>query len=106
MSTTITDIFFDLDHTLWDFDKNSEMAFDRIFKSKYPNIKTEDFIEKYVPINQECWRLYQNDKITHQELRYNRLKFSFDALNHEISDIEIDAIANDYIEFLTDNNPF
>jgi len=28
----ITDIFFDLDHTLWDFDKNSEMAFDAIFK--------------------------------------------------------------------------
>ncbi|BFM42379.1 YjjG family noncanonical pyrimidine nucleotidase [Flavobacterium sp. CFS9] len=104
MNTTITDVFFDLDHTLWDFDKNSEMAFDRIFKSKYPEIKTEDFIEKYAPINQECWKLYQNDKITHLELRYNRLKFSFDALNYVISDENINEIANDYIEFLTDNN--
>ncbi|MEO8533272.1 MAG: YjjG family noncanonical pyrimidine nucleotidase [Flavobacterium sp.] len=104
MNTNITDIFFDLDHTLWDFDKNSEMAFDRIFKEKYPGIITTDFITKYMPINQACWKLYQHDKITHQELRYNRLKFSFDALNQDVSDQDIDAIANDYIELLTDNN--
>ncbi|WP_394772803.1 YjjG family noncanonical pyrimidine nucleotidase [Flavobacterium sp.] len=104
MNTTITDVFFDLDHTLWDFDKNSEMAFDRIFKSRFPEIKIQDFITKYAPINQECWKLYQHDKITHVELRYNRLKFSFDALNFEISDENINEIANDYIEFLTDNN--
>ncbi|MFH6958322.1 YjjG family noncanonical pyrimidine nucleotidase [Flavobacterium aquidurense] len=104
MNTTITDVFFDLDHTLWDFDKNSEMAFDRIFKKRFPEIKIEDFIAKYAPINQECWKLYQNDKITHVELRYNRLKFSFDALNIQICDEDINQIANEYIEFLTDNN--
>lgn len=104
MNTTITDVFFDLDHTLWDFDKNSEMAFDRIFKKRFPEIKIEDFIAKYAPINQECWKLYQNDKITHVELRYNRLKFSFDALNIQICDEDINQIASDYIEFLTDNN--
>lgn len=104
MKTNITDVFFDLDHTLWDFDKNSEMAFDRIFKNRFPEIKIQDFIAKYAPINQECWKLYQNDKITHLELRYNRLKFSFDALNIDISDENINQIANDYIEFLTDNN--
>ena len=104
MNTTITDVFFDLDHTLWDFDKNSEMAFDRIFKNKFPEIRIQDFIEKYAPINQACWKLYQNDQITHIELRYNRLKFSFDALNVEISDENINEIANDYIDYLTDNN--
>ncbi len=104
MNTNITDIFFDLDHTLWDFDKNSQMAFDRIFKNNFEGIKIEDFIEKYLPINQECWRLYQNDQITLQELRYNRLKFSFDALNYSMTDENIDQISNDYIEFLTDNN--
>jgi putative hydrolase of the HAD superfamily len=104
MNTNITDIFFDLDHTLWDFDKNSQMAFDRIFTSRFPEIQTVDFISKYAPINQECWRLYQFDQITHQELRYNRLKLSFDALNYAMSDENIDQIANDYIDFLTDNN--
>ncbi len=104
MNTTITDIFFDLDHTLWDFDKNSEMAFDRIFSEKYSEVRVEDFIEKYAPINQACWKLYQEDKITHQELRYNRLKLSFEALDYTISDDNINQIANDYIAFLPDNN--
>jgi putative hydrolase of the HAD superfamily len=104
MNTNITDVFFDLDHTLWDFDKNSEIAFERIFKSRFPEIKIEDFMEKYVPINQACWKLYQNDEISHIELRYMRLKQSFDALNHEISDENINNVANDYINFLTDSN--
>ena len=104
MNANITDVFFDLDHTLWDFDKNSELAFDRIFREKYPQINTFDFIEKYVPINQACWKLYQRDKITHQELRYKRLKLSFDALNLEMSDLEISQIADNYIDLLTENN--
>lgn len=100
----ITDIFFDLDHTLWDFDKNSIQAFDKIFKEHHPTIDTEKFIEIYVPINQACWKLYQVDKITHEELRYNRLKQSFDAMNYTVSDVEIDRISHDYIAFLPDNN--
>lgn len=104
MMNNITDIFFDLDHTLWDFDKNSIQAFDKIFKKQYPTIDTVVFMEKYVPINQACWKLYQFDKMTHEELRYQRLKQSFDAINFAISDAEIDQISHDYIEFLPDNN--
>ena len=100
----IKDVFFDLDHTLWDFDKNSELTFATIFNKNHPTIATKEFIEKYVPINQACWALYQYDKITHQELRYNRLKHSFDAINYSILDEEIDAIAEDYIRFLPENN--
>jgi len=29
----ITDFFFDLDHTLWDFEKNSALTFAKIFRS-------------------------------------------------------------------------
>jgi putative hydrolase of the HAD superfamily len=100
----ITDIFFDLDHTLWDFDKNSILAFDKIFSEHHPTIDTNTFIEIYAPINQACWKLYQVDKMTHEELRYERLKQSFDALGYKISDDEIDRIAIDYIAFLPDNN--
>ena len=103
-NTNIKDVFFDLDHTLWDFDRNSELTFEAIFNKNHPTIETKDFIEKYVPINQACWKLYQYDKITHAELRYNRLKHSFDAIDYIISDEEIDSIANDYIRFLPENN--
>lgn len=102
--TNITDVFFDLDHTLWDFDKNSEMTFERIFQRNHPEIEVKMFIEKYVPINQACWKLYQYDKITHEELRYNRLKDSFDAINYAVSDEQIDSISNEYIHLLPDNN--
>jgi YjjG family noncanonical pyrimidine nucleotidase len=100
----ITDIFFDLDHTLWDFDKNSEHAFDRIFKEKHPDVSTTQFVEVYAPINQACWKLYQVDLISHDELRYKRLKDSFDALGIEMSDAQINQMAIDYIEYLPLNN--
>ncbi len=100
----ITDIFFDLDHTLWDFDRNSVLAFDKIFKEQHPTIDTEEFTAIYAPINQACWKLYQVDKITHVALRYQRLKQSFDAMNYNISDEAIDKISQDYIAFLPENN--
>jgi len=100
----ITDIFFDLDHTLWDFDKNSELAFDKIFKEQHPNVDIKEFVAVYAPINQACWKLYQVDKLSHDELRYKRLKDSFDALNYTISDDDIHQMAIDYITFLPENN--
>jgi YjjG family noncanonical pyrimidine nucleotidase len=100
----ITDIFFDLDHTLWDFDKNSELAFGKIFEFNFPNINIQEFSRVYPPINQACWKLYQNDQITSDELRYQRLKQSFDALNYEVSDNQINEIAIQYIELLPQNN--
>lgn len=100
----IEHIFFDLDHTLWDFDKNSELAFERIFKNSYPAIAVHQFIEVYVPINQAVWKLYQKDIITSDQLRYQRLKQSFNAINVVVSDTEIDVIANQYIDLLPENN--
>lgn len=100
----ITDIFFDLDHTLWDFDANSILAFDKIFQKNHPTIDINKFIEIYAPINQACWKLYQRDEITHEELRYQRLKQTFDVLNYSIPDNEINSISVDYILFLPENN--
>jgi len=100
----ITDVFFDLDHTLWDFDKNSELAFDKIFRKNHPTLDTKVFIAVYAPINQACWKLYQMDKMTQEELRYKRLKDSFDAISYSISDEAILQFSNDYITFLPENN--
>jgi putative hydrolase of the HAD superfamily len=44
------------------------------------------------------------DQISHEELRYKRLKDSFDALDYQISDENINQIAIDYIDFLPLNN--
>ncbi len=100
----IKHIFFDLDHTLWDFEKNSELALQKVFKKQHINIDIDVFLEVYKPINLDFWRLFRNEKVTKSELRYGRLKNTFDALNYFISDDLINTIANEYIEFLPDFN--
>ena len=81
MKHKITDIFFDLDHTLWDFDKNSELTFGIIFKKNTIDVDLKRFSEIYQPINLKYWKLYREEKVTKSNLRYGRLKEAFDALD-------------------------
>ena len=97
-------LFFDLDHTLWDFDKNSAFAFETIFKERDFEISLDDFLKIYIPRNQHYWKLYQVNQISHEDLRYFRLKDVFDALKFEISDAIIDQISDDYINYLPEHN--
>ncbi|WP_207893757.1 YjjG family noncanonical pyrimidine nucleotidase [Tenacibaculum sp. M341] len=104
LKTKIKHIFFDLDHTLWDFDKNSGLSFKQIFEEKNIHLNLEAFLKIYEPINFSYWKLYREEKITKEKLRYRRLKDTFEALNYEISDELIDQISEDYIEYLPNNN--
>ena len=97
-------LFFDLDYTLWDFDKNSAFAFETIFKERDFEISLDDFLKIYIPRNQHYWKLYQVNQISHEELRYFRLKDVFDALKFEVSDAIIDQISDDYIKYLPEHN--
>ena len=69
MDTKISDIFFDLDHTLWDFEKNSALAFETILKKHNINVNIEEFVTLYVPINTKYWKLYQDEEVTQEQLR-------------------------------------
>lgn len=100
----IKHIFFDLDHTLWDFDKNAELAFQRIFIENNIDLSITSFIEVYNPINQAYWKLYQLNEVSHETLRYGRLKDSFDACNLTVSDELISKISDDFISYLPLNN--
>ncbi|WP_353778878.1 YjjG family noncanonical pyrimidine nucleotidase [Winogradskyella sp. 3972H.M.0a.05] len=97
-------VFFDLDHTLWDFDKNSALAFEKIFQLHDLKINLDDFLGAYEPINLDYWKLYREERIKKPELRYGRLKDSFDSINHEISDTIINQLSEDYITHLTTFN--
>ena len=46
----ITDVFFDLDHTLWDFDKNSALTFGKIFDLNSIKVDLDTFLFFYEPI--------------------------------------------------------
>lgn len=97
-------IFFDLDHTLWDFDKNSGFAFDTIFKQQGFDIDLADFLNIYIPRNQHYWKLYQVNQISHNDLRYYRLKDVFDALQFQVSDATIHQLSEEYINYLPEYN--
>jgi len=100
----VTDVFFDLDHTLWDFEKNSALTFQKIFKTHDVEIDLHDFLEIYVPLNLEFWKLYREERITKEDLRYQRLKNTFDSLNYHVHDQIINVLAEDYIKYLSSHN--
>ena len=100
----IQHIFFDLDHTLWDFEKNSDLTFQKIFKINDLSVDLHSFLEVYRPLNFKFWKLYREEKVTKSELRYGRLKNTFDAIDFPISDRLIHLIADQYIEHLADFN--
>ncbi len=100
----ISDVFFDLDHTLWDFEKNSALAFQAIFKKHQLTADLDDFLTHYVPINLRYWNLYRDEKITREELRYGRFKEAFDLVGYAIDHATIDLISDDYIAHLPLNN--
>ena len=98
----ITDIFFDLDHTLWDFEKNSELTFKKIFNLLNIEISLNNFFKIYSPINHKLWKLYRENKISRHQLRFDRLKVTFIKLRIKIDDDMIIKISEMYLKFLSD----
>lgn len=103
-NNSITDIFFDLDHTLWDFERNSMLTFSQIFNENSIEVELDRFLEIYVPLNLEYWKLYREERITKSELRYQRLRRAFDAIEYEINDELIDLLSVEYIGKLSTFN--
>ncbi len=107
MKLTITHVFFDLDHTIWDFDKNSKLAFKRVFQAHKIPLEIELFIKKYEPINEKYWKDYREDKVSKQQLRRGRLTDTFKLFDLHFSTEVIDELAHSYIEELPlDNHLF
>ena len=98
---SVTDIFFDLDHTLWDFEKNSGLAFNEIFIELNFPFSLDVFLKLYNPINHAQWKLYRENKITQDDLRFNRLNKTFEKLNYYASVDLIENISEKYITYLS-----
>jgi len=100
----INHIFFDLDHTLWDFETNSDIAFETIFKKHQVNASLEKFLNYYRSINQYYWKLYREERVSKADLRYGRLKDTFNKINVAVNDDLIENLATDYIDVLPNSN--
>jgi putative hydrolase of the HAD superfamily len=89
-------LFFDLDHTLWDFDKNSEASLRKLYHEyDLKGRGIDDFDELfrvYNVHNDRLWERYRNGYIKREELRWKRMwhmlldfKVADTALAHELS---------------------
>lgn len=97
----ITDVFFDLDHTLWDFEKNSALTFEKIFNQLNIHLKLDDFLAVYEGINHKYWKLYRENKISQTELRHKRLIKTFQAIDYAFDPDNIGLISDQYILHLS-----
>ena len=97
----LTDIFFDLDHTLWDFEKNSMLTFEKIFREKALSIDLKQFISYYNPINHAYWKKYRENRISQEELRYNRLADTFNQIKFKTTNNQINLISEAYNTYLS-----
>ena len=70
-------LFFDLDHTLWDFDTNSKLSlldiFDEFELSQKITVDFDEFYIKYLHHNKILWERYQNGFISADELKWRRM---------------------------------
>ena len=102
INNKIKHIFFDLDHTLWDFETNSALTFEKIFKECQVDMAVDKFMVHYMPINHQYWKLYRENKIEQEELRYCRLEDTFKAINFDASSKLIGTLSEQYILNLSD----
>jgi putative hydrolase of the HAD superfamily len=74
-------IFFDLDHTIWDFDRNAEETLMELYQHyKLDELglsSAEEFILNYTLNNHALWADYHLGKITKELLRAERFKRTF-----------------------------
>lgn len=70
-------LFFDLDHTLWDFEANAKLTMEELFQSlklKERGIDDFDrFYKNYLLLNEKLWEQYRKGTISQNDLRFKRM---------------------------------
>ena len=93
-------IFFDLDRTLWDFEKNSIVTFKDIFDkynlgSVFPDF--DIFVNRYKVHNEDLWAKYRKGEIKKNELRDKRFLLTLNEFG--VNDAKLARnIGDDYIK--------
>ena len=93
-------IFFDLDRTLWDFEKNSNEVLNELYK-KYDLFlmginDCNKFIERYKFHNEQLWDLYRQNKIEKDKLRDERFKITLKEFGVYSSELAVN-LGKDYV---------
>lgn len=96
-------IFFDLDHTLWDFETNSKETLQELFFThKLAETVTPDFegfYQKYFHHNKRLWHRYNHGFIRQEELKWKRMWHTL--LEYKLGDEKLaKQLSDDYLQIL------
>lgn len=84
-------LFFDLDHTLWDFETNADETlatlYDRHALARHGTFDLPAFKRVYSNVNHALWRLYQANKVTQTQLREVRFVRTLAKLGVAAADV-------------------
>jgi putative hydrolase of the HAD superfamily len=92
-------LFFDLDRTLWDFDKNSEAALSILYDELDlgNDLRSfQSFHTKYKKVNADLWYQYATGKITKDVLRIKRFRDTFAHFDVKIEGLS-EKMADGYV---------
>lgn len=100
-------IFFDLDHTLWDFDSNARQTLAHLYEDlgleKRGVTDFEKFYQNYLVHNERLWDRYRKGYIRQDELRLKRMWLSL--LDFKIADENLAKTMNvQFLELLPTRN--
>lgn len=97
----IRHVFFDLDHTLWDFERNSEACLKEIYAHQLAgHVSYDDFVCTFRVINRALWRQLEADTITHDELRKTRFGNTLITLGVACSEEKSLAMNEEFMKLL------
>lgn len=93
-------IFFDLDRTLWDFNKNSEVSLHQLFRDYQLQSIFGSFLffkSRYEYHNGKLWNAYYQKRLKKEDLMYRRFYLTLKEAGKDDLDLAKE-IANDFIE--------
>lgn len=99
MRKKYTHLFFDLDHTLWDFETNSLFAMRNVFHHynlHKSGIEFQHFFQIYSEINKRLWDEYRAGMLSKSELQQLRFQKTFETF--AISEIDPEVMDTLYLE--------
>ncbi len=96
-------LFFDLDHTLWDFETNEQETLQELYEQhdlKGRGVPTfQDFSDSYVGHNERLWDRFRKGYITRNDLRYKRFRLTL--LDFKIGDEKLnEALSDQFLDIL------
>ncbi|WP_224999316.1 YjjG family noncanonical pyrimidine nucleotidase [Cesiribacter sp. SM1] len=102
LKTTYKFLFFDLDHTLWDYTSNSEETLRELYEkyglAQVGNFCTDTFCQTFDKVNRQLWSLNEAGALGRDELRRQRFVRVLEALgNTSVPEWVSEGLDRDYM---------